>query len=215
MKYIKSGVLSVITGFLMVLPVNAGNPSENLPPEWEHMAKGGEVISPEEAAQNEWEIADIKVLRLSPSEFPQLPIKIKKELVKRQCLIPQTFISTQPHNVIQGQFQRKGQEDWAVLCSTGRVSSILIFWGGASKQVASTASSPDINSLQGIDDRKIGYSREISVVGRKYILEYLRHHGGPTPPPITHDGIENSFIDKFSTVFYYYKGNWVPLTGAD
>lgn len=166
-------------------------------------------------AQWDWDAANNRVLRLTPSAFSELPSNLKKDLERRECTIPQTFISTQPHNVISGSFARNGQIDWAVLCSTGQVSSILIFWGGSTKRTANIAAAPDKDYLQGIGDEKIGYSREIITIGRKYILEHYRAHGGPKPPPITHDGIENSFVEKASSVLYYHKGKWLTLTGAD
>ncbi|OIO03335.1 MAG: hypothetical protein AUJ51_04395 [Elusimicrobia bacterium CG1_02_56_21] len=164
---------------------------------------------------NVWDVANSKVKRLLPSAFPELPISIKEDLSERQCTVPQTFASTQPHNVIQGEFAQKGQKDWAVLCSTGQVSTILIFWGGSTKEVSSIYSSLDRSYLQGIGGDEIGYSQEIFTVGREHILEHYKAHGGPTPPPIDHDGIEHSFVEKASTVLYYHKKEWLSLTGAD
>jgi len=164
---------------------------------------------------NVWDVANSKVKRLPPSAFPGLPVSIKKDLSNRQCTVPQTFASTQPHNAIQGEFARKGQKDWAVICSTGQVSSILIFWGGSTKEVSSIYSSADRDYLQGTGGDEIGYSQEIFTVGREHIFEHYKAHGGPTPPPIDHDGIEHSFVEKASTVLYYYKGEWLSLTGAD
>jgi hypothetical protein len=38
---------------------------------------------------------------------------------------------------------------------------------------------------------------------------------GPKPPPINQQGIEDSFVEKGSVIFYYYEGTWLRLTGAD
>ena len=73
----------------------------------------------------------------------------------------------------------------------------------------------DRDYLQGIGGEEIGYSREISAVGGDHILEHCHAHGGPTPPPMDHEGIEHSFMEKASTVLYYYNGEWLSLTGAD
>jgi len=162
-----------------------------------------------------WDEANAKVRRLSPDAFPELPAGIKVELVKRQCTVPQIFLSTHPHNVIHGEFSRKGQKDWAVLCSTGQVSSILVFWGGSEKDMFVFPATPDKNYLQGRGEGKIGYSCEISVVGKDYILEHHKRYGGPTPPPINHDGIDVAFVEKASSVLYREKGEWLSLTGAD
>ena len=163
---------------------------------------------------DEWDAADAAIRRLPPEAFPELPNWVKKELKRRQCTVPQTFISTRPHNVIQGEFARKGQKDWAVLCSTGLKSSLIVFWGGSGEEVFAFPAGPDKSYLQGTG-AGIGYSREISAVGGEYILERHERYGGPEPPDITHDGINVAFVEKASSVLYFEKGEWLSLQGAD
>lgn len=163
---------------------------------------------------DEWDAADAAVRRLPPGAFPELPYGVKKELERRQCTVPQTFISTQPHNVISGEFARKGQNDWAVLCSTGRMSGLIVFWGGSGKDVFAFPAGPDKNYLQGTGEG-IGYSCAISAVGKDYILERHEWYGGPQPPDITHEGINVAFVEKASSVLYFDKGEWLSLQGAD
>jgi hypothetical protein len=168
-----------------------------------------------EPAPDIWDEANAKVRRLSPAVFSDLPAEVRSELLRRQCTIPQTFETTNPHNIIHGEFRKKGEQDWAVLCSTGQASSILVFWGGSGKDVFSFPPTSDRDCLQGIGGGDIGYSCEISTVGKDYILEHHEQHGGPVPPPITHDGIEIAFVDKTSSVIYLDNGEWLTLTGAD
>ena len=164
---------------------------------------------------DDWDLADSQVKRIQPAVFSKLPKSHVGELQARRCTIPQTYGNRTLHNVIHGEFAKKGQTDWAVLCSKNRVSSILIFWGGSEKNVSEIAKGLDKGFLQGIGNGQIGYSREISVVGRKYILDHYKAYGGPKPPPISHVGINDAFIEKGSTVRYYYAGKWLELTGAD
>ena len=103
-------------------------------------------------AQDKLQIANEATLRLKPSAFSRLPKTIVSFLEKRNCTVPQTFNDSTPHNVIRGQFARRGQFDWAVLCSRNRVSSILVFWNGSTKSVAEIASEDDKDYLQKIDD---------------------------------------------------------------
>lgn len=173
------------------------------------------TVVPDKPVPDEWDAANAEVRRLLPDAFPKLPGSVKRELKKRHCTVPQTFISTQPHNVIAGEFARKGQEDWAAICSSGQMSAILVFWGGSGKDVFAFPTGPDKNYLQGIGGGKIGYSQMIDVVGEDYILEHYKRYGGPTPPPITHDGINVAFVEKASSVLYFEKGEWLSLTGAD
>jgi hypothetical protein len=150
-----------------------------------------------------------------PSAFAQLPPKIQSELQSRGCRIPQTYVGSALQNLIQGQFARRGQTDLAVLCSKENISSILIFWDGSETAPAEIDPAPDRNFLTPLENGKIGYSRAISRVGKEFILAHYRAYGGPKPPPIDHDGINDEFLEKGSTVHYFYLGQWLHLTGSD
>ena len=165
--------------------------------------------------QNKWQTADKATKRLPPVDFPQLPKKIVKALQERGCKIPQAYLNPKPHNVIHGRFAKPNQNDWAVLCSKNRVSSVLIFWGGSTTSVLEILKSPDKNWLQGIGDEKIGFSRAIHPVNKKYILEHYKSYGGTKPPPILYEGIDEGFVGKASTIHYFYRGKWLRLQGAD
>ncbi len=167
-------------------------------------------------AQDKWSEADAATLRLSPAIFLQLPKNIVRYLEGRGCTIPQTYLSREPHNVISGEFARRGQTDWAVLCSRGGESSILVFWRGSTKSVAEIAKAPDRDFLQTITEGgKIGFSRMIGAVGRDYITKHYKASGSPEPPPINHQGIDDAYVEKASVVRYYYRGRWLELHGAD
>jgi len=162
-----------------------------------------------------WDTADSLTLRLPATAFHSLPGNISRYLVKNGYTIPQCWEIPEVHNVISGALQQKGRRDWAVLASKNRVSSILVFWGGSESNLTVLETAPDKDYLQGIGDGKIGFSRAISPVGKAYIIEHFRRYGGPKPPPIDHDGIDDAFVGKASLVFYYYRGQWLTLTGAD
>jgi len=159
--------------------------------------------------------ADLQVTRLGPSAFPELPRKIRRELERRGCTIPQVWEDRKPHNVIKGEFTRKGQTDWAVLCSLNRVSSILIFQNASEQNPSELAREADIEKLQGVGGDVIGYFRAISSVGRQFILVHHRAYGGLKPPRIDHEGIDDAFVGKASVVHYFHAGKWLQLTGAD
>jgi len=81
--------------------------------------------------QEQWETADRQVRRPPPSAFTQLPKNLIGGLQRRGCTIPQVPLIEGLQNAIKGELARPGQTDWAVLCSIGRVSSILVFWNGS------------------------------------------------------------------------------------
>jgi hypothetical protein len=163
----------------------------------------------------DWSAADSATIRLSPAAFPELPAGIIRALLARGCTIPQEWGVEKPHNVIRGEFARRGQTDWAVLCSRNMESALLVFWNGAADSVAEHPSVPDLSFLQGVGHDEIGFSRVIGIAGRNYILDHYREYGGPKPPPIDHDGIEDAFAGKASAILYFYNGEWLTLTGAD
>ena len=159
--------------------------------------------------------AEQEIKRLPPSAFKELAPAIVKELQERGCTIPQTAFISEPHNVIEGEFARKGQKDWAVFCSREGESSILVFWGGPAKCHHELKATKDLNGLQNSGENKIVYSLSISLVDKKYILEHYETYGGPKPPPIDHQGINYAFLGKSSELQYCHEGQWLTLTGAD
>ncbi|MGA2147560.1 MAG: hypothetical protein ABSH49_21645 [Bryobacteraceae bacterium] len=159
--------------------------------------------------------AERHVSRLPPTAFPELPGNVVRALQRRGCTIPQDAFTYQPHNVIKGEFARSGQVDWAVLCSIKGVSSILVFWKGSEKSPAEIATMEDRIFLQGITAGKVGYSRRIEPVGKDFIMRHYQSYGGPKPPPMDHQGIDDEFIEKASVTWYFYRGKWLKLTGAD
>jgi len=170
---------------------------------------------PAQEATGKFREADLQVTRLEPSAFSELPGNIRRELERRGCTIPQIWGDRKPHNVIKGEFTRKGQTDWAVLCSLNRVSSILIFQNASEQNPSELAREADIEKLQGVGGDVIGYSRAISSVGRQFILDHYHAYGGPKPPKIDHQGIDDAFVGKASVVHYFDAGAWLQLTGTD
>lgn len=162
-----------------------------------------------------WSAADSMIVRLPPSAFPSLPAPIQREIEKRGCRIPQPF-GTPTANVIHGQFARRGQTDWAVLCSRDGVSTILVFWNGSAARVDSLATAPDRDYLQAIGAGQIGYSRKISAIGPKDIRYLYRACTDAQPPfPLEHDGIDDYFLEKASEIHFKRRGEWVRLPGMD
>jgi hypothetical protein len=155
------------------------------------------------------------VLRLHPREFPELPGALAAALESRGCTIPQVPMIGKRHNVIRGEFAKPGQTDWAVLCSVKGSSSVVVFWNGSPSNPAVIEERPDSLVLQSWTGGKMVYSRDLSAVGEEFIMSHYRGNGGPTPPPIDHQGVNDDFFGKASVVLYYYHGKWLHLAGAD
>jgi len=91
----------------------------------------------------------------------------------------------------------------------------LIFRNATADHVIEIGSEADVHKLQGVGGDRIGYSREISAVGRDFIVRHYRDYDGVKPPPINHLGIDDAFVGKASMVHYFYGGKWIGLMGAD
>jgi len=163
---------------------------------------------------DQWEKANREVVRLAPSSFNQLPKTVRQELERRNCTIPQVWNGHQPGNVISGEFLKKGQKDWAVLCSVRLKSSILVLPAASPQTAFKLEEEEDLNKLEGIGDGKIGYTRVITPVDETFIRQHYQAYGGTKPPPIDHLGIDDG-VDGGSVVLYYYQNKWLHLTGSD
>ncbi|MEJ2147597.1 MAG: hypothetical protein P8020_20950 [Acidobacteriota bacterium] len=159
-----------------------------------------------------------KLVRLPPSAFPALPKEVAGQLERRGCLIPQaSFYDPEPHNVISGEFARRGQTDWAVLCSVEGQSKILVFWGGPARCPDSLPHGEDRGCFQDVmGDGTMAYSCVIFRADEKYIKDKLALYGqSDAAPVIDHDGINDAFAEKASSVRYCHDGRWLDLPGAD
>jgi hypothetical protein len=95
------------------------------------------------------------IRRAQPAGVKELSAEFVEKLDARGCTIPQFDsgedaggVAAEPNNVIHGEFTRHGQEDWAVLCSNGKASTIVIFWGKATACPASLARLDDAHYLR-------------------------------------------------------------------
>jgi hypothetical protein len=161
------------------------------------------------------------VRRLQPDDAG-VPAEFAEKLSARGCTIPQydgiqamDAPRTGASNVIHGEFARHGQEDWAVLCSHGRSSTIVIFWGKPTACPASLARLDDAHYLKRmIDprDKTLHYWREIRALGEQ---ELDNRPGLSGLKPLKHQGIDDRFVGKSSAFFYCDAGKWRIFPAKD
>lgn len=149
-----------------------------------------------------------------PGQSPSPPLTAKDWT--RADTVPQSFTTHTPHDVVRGRFTSSPQQDVAVLCSKDGVSSILVFRGGSAASMMEVSRQPDSIFLQVVaSGGVIGYSRALDVANPEYIRKHHGRYGGRKPPSLDHDGINDIFIRKASVVWYWYRGRWLQLQGAD
>jgi hypothetical protein len=170
--------------------------------------------------QRDWEVrageAVGKIRRLPVTAFPQLPPAVAGVLRARNCRVPQPPPEGAPRNVIRGEFFARGEAGWAVLCSVNNSTALLAFRNDRDTNPQTVTTSEDRSYLEELDgNNQIGYSHEITAVGRDFIMRHYRGYGGPEPPPIDHHGIDDAFLGKASSTWYFHDGRWLKLTGSD
>jgi len=167
--------------------------------------------------QRNWDAAERDIKRLEPAAFPDLPAGVRADLGRRQCTIPQPdgVDAPGPYNVIRGRFTSQRSTDIAVLCSKGGVSAILVYRDGATKDVATLAALADKGFLQTGSAKAIEFSRAINVATPAQMRIYDEAFGAGKMPRLDHDGINDAFVGKASTVRYWFGGKWLDLQGAD
>ncbi|MEE9413070.1 MAG: hypothetical protein V3V22_08475 [Methylococcales bacterium] len=153
--------------------------------------------------------------RVSPADYPDIPEIIADGLIRLGCEIGQSVDRHVPHNVIEGEFRKTGTKDIAVLCANKLMSSIVVFWGGSSVDYDILAVNKNNQGLTKWKGRDLGYVRLLSAVGKKQIMSFYEGFGGPKPPLIDHQGIDDYISGKASRIYYYHEGKWLILQGMD
>lgn len=146
--------------------------------------------------QKEW--PDFRYLE--PAQVRELPAVIKTDLEKRGCKIPRFTKWDARHNVIQGQFLKPGQRDWAVLCRHQDKSSILIYPG-------STTADVQLVRSEDHDPYRIIHTATTFVLQKRAIRDKLTE----SLPQFDHDGIEDGPIQRNAIVLYYSDGEWIEF----
>ncbi|HWZ25335.1 MAG TPA: hypothetical protein VN037_08645 [Verrucomicrobiae bacterium] len=168
---------------------------------------------------------DTAIRKMQPADVAELPPVFVEKLNTRGCVIPQFgevgragATAGDPAqaagltNVIHGEFARHGQEDWAVLCSKGGSSTIVIFWGKTTACPASLARLEDAHYLKRGADKKMRYSRSIRALGKSELGDRAGIAG---LKDFSHQGIDDRFVGKSSAFFYCSGGKWKIFPGKD
>jgi hypothetical protein len=166
--------------------------------------------------EDQWARAARLIRRLPPSSFPELPQPFAAELARMGCAVPQSGYTGRRGNVIRGSFGAPGQQDWAALCSRNGVSVILLYWGGPAQCPRELAPSNDSGFLQTVGGGRIGFSRGINTINTYH--EYPDEDDSTSVDrdmTLEHDGIDDAFEGKASTVRFCRDGKWISFSGAD
>lgn len=150
------------------------------------------------------------IRHLPVNAFPQLPAAIQDALAQRGCTIPQTYEAHQPENVVHASLERHGASDWAILCSTdGMVSLLVFFASGGDPTVLATSQETDRLQAHGTSG-VLGFNWAIDPASPQTIHEAqigVRH----PLPRLDHDALADSVIDQKTIYRVYSNGGWTTV----
>ena len=153
--------------------------------------------------------------RLAPSAFADLPGAVRRDLEQRGCTIPQSYPDSAAHNVVRGTFTSGAQSDIAVLCLRDSTSSILVYRAATADSVIELAPMPHSRMELTSAGDVFTFSRAVGVADSTFIRTRFERYGGPKPPMLDHEGINDIFVGKASVVWYWHGGRWLQLQGSD
>jgi hypothetical protein len=155
------------------------------------------------------------IRHLPVNAFPQLPSAVQAQLVRRGCLIPQTYEAHQPENVVHASLDRHGSSDWAVLCSVNGTVSLLVFMSGGNDEPIVLAKAPETSRLQphGPPNR-LGFNWAIDAASPETVHEAQLNMRHPAPRP-DHDALADSVIEGRTVYRFYSHGAWTTLDTED
>ena len=154
------------------------------------------------------------IRHLPVDAFPQLPAAIEDVLVRRGCLIPQTYEAHQPENVVNASLERHGSSDWAVLCSVnGKVSLLVFFSNARDPMVVASAAETDRLQTHGATN-VLGFNWGIDSATPETVHDAQIGMSHP-PPRLDHDALADSVIDRRTIYRVFAKGAWTVIDTRD
>lgn len=155
------------------------------------------------------------IRHLPVDSFPQIPPAIQNLLLRRGCLIPQTYEAHQPENVIHASLERPGSVDWAVLCSAHGDVSLLVFFSSNYANPMELATAPETERLQSHGASSVlGFNWGIDPASPEQVRQ-AQTGLSPLPPRIDHDALADSVIEH-RTIYHFYTNNtWTLLDTED
>ena len=155
------------------------------------------------------------IRHLPVSSFPQLPPAVQQLLLRRGCLIPQTYEAHQPENVVHASLESRGSSDWAVLCSVNGAVSLLVFFNDGDGEPMVLATAPETERLQSHGSSDVlGFNWGIDPASPEEVREAqsgMRH----PPPRLDHDALADSVIDERTIYHFYSRNAWTLVDTQD
>jgi hypothetical protein len=159
--------------------------------------------------------ASYLVRHLPVNAFPELPGAIQERLMRRGCLIPQTYEAHRPENVVHASLEHRGSSDWAVLCSTKGAVSLPVFLASGDGEGTVLATTPETSRLQlhAMSD-VMGFNWAIDAATPEQMHEAQLDMHRPQPR-VDHDGLADSVVEGKTVYRFLAHGAWTIVETQD
>ncbi len=150
-------------------------------------------------------------IRLLPiASFPSLPAAIAAQLNEKKCMVPQTYQARTPENVIHGALERKGSDDWAVLCSVNGATTLYVF---LQSQVAAPVALRHQRDTEWLGSEVLGAYGSAWGISLRLPAQIPAAKSGAFADRsnLDHDAIEDTDIERSSATHYFQNGTWIIL----
>jgi hypothetical protein len=195
-----AAILFVLTAVLRAQSVSPAppEPAERIEAGRAHLPNGTEII--------------YRIRLLPLASFPALPMPIADQLRQKNCMVPQTYEARRPENVIRGAFEKQGSEDWAALCSINGTTTLYVFFQSRPNEPAVLRRQHNTEWLGAEVVGAYGSAWGISALRPSQVRAA---EPGNNPGPIDHDGIDDAFVERSSSIHYFRNGEWSTLGAAN
>lgn len=153
-----------------------------------------------------------------PESIQQLPLRIRRDLIKRQCLVPKYKSDSRSEESAYtiGHFRSDRSVDYAVVCHipARKVQEVLVYsntegvWIGEIIEHGTFDPAPHEDKCEAT----------VGVASPKFILDHARAYAPEelkSLPRRDHDGVDVGACEKASVVYFFHQGKWLQLQGAD
>jgi hypothetical protein len=150
-------------------------------------------------------------IRLLPiASFPSLPAAIAAQLNEKKCMVPQTYQARTPENVIHGALERKGSDDWAVLCSVNGATTLYVF---LQSHIAAPIALRHQRDTEWLGSEVVGAYGSAWGISLRLPAQIPAAKSGAFPDRsnLDHDAIEDADIERSSATHYFQNGTWIIL----
>ncbi len=154
-------------------------------------------------------------IRLLPlTSFPAMPAVVSAQLNERNCMVPQTYEARAPENVVHASLERKGSDDWAVLCSVNGSTTLYVFFQSKPSAPIALRRQRDTEWLGSEVVGAYGSAWGIARRGPSQ-MRVGKGVGAVARGGFDHDGVDDAFVEKSSTTHYFEDGNWIVLDNSN